>query len=142
MSLNVSNIKVSSALNLMLKPLGLTYKIENEVVLITSPQANPTDTYVKTYYVGDLLIPAAKSPSDVMPRNPLNLETTESTARVVGPGFVMGGTSQGPSMNQPGSGTTVTYGDRRWVDMTPLVQLIATSIAPGRGKSMTVRAAT
>ena len=34
-------------------------------------------------------------------------------------------------MNQPGSGTTVTYGDRRMVDMTPLVQLIATSIAPG-----------
>ena len=95
-SLNVSNIKVSSALNLMLKPLGLTYKIENEVVLITSPQANPTDTYVKTYYVGDLLIPASKSPSDVMPRSPMNVETTESTARVVGPGFVMGGPSRAP----------------------------------------------
>ncbi len=61
-TLNVSNIQVKSALNLMLKPLGLTYKIENEVVLITSPQANPADTYVKTYYVGDLLLPAAEVP--------------------------------------------------------------------------------
>ncbi len=60
-TLNVSNIQVKSALRLMLKPLGLTYKVENEVVLITSPQANPMDTYVQTYYVGDLLLPAPKS---------------------------------------------------------------------------------
>ena len=31
-------------LKLMLKPLGLTYKIEDEVLLITSPQANPSST--------------------------------------------------------------------------------------------------
>ena len=67
-TLTVNNIQIKSALKLMLKPLGLTYKVENEVLLITSPQANPMDTYVKTYYVGDLLLPAAKSTGDTMPQ--------------------------------------------------------------------------
>ena len=42
----------------MLKPLGLTYKIEDEVVLITSPQADQSTRAVsrKTYYIGDLIM--------------------------------------------------------------------------------------
>ena len=56
-SLVVNQIQLKSALKLMLRPLGLTYKVEDEVVLITSPQATQLQTYPKTYYVGDLVIP-------------------------------------------------------------------------------------
>ena len=130
-SLTVNNISMRSALSLLLKPLGLTYKIENEVILITSPQANPTDTYVKTYYVGDLLIPPSRSVSEVMPKGWHNVDGTnsESSARMVSPNspYAMG--VQGPEFGS--SGTQVIKSDRRWVDMSPLVQLIATSIAPG-----------
>ena len=41
----------------MLRPLGLTYKVEDEVLLITSPQASMASTYSKPYYVGDLIMP-------------------------------------------------------------------------------------
>ncbi len=132
-TLNVNNIQIKSALNLMLRPLGLTYKIENEVVLITSPQANPADTYVKTYYVGDLLIPAGKSPGDTMPTDVFNVDKTgsQTAPRLMGNGFATADTMAAAEQAQGGSGMKVVKGDRRWVDMTPLVQLIATSIAPG-----------
>ena len=91
-SLTVNNIQIRSALNLLLKPLGLTYKIENEVIVITSPQANPMDTIVKTYYVGDLLMPPAKSTGDIMQKGWSNVDGTssENSAPVLGQGFAIG----------------------------------------------------
>ena len=52
-----SPIPLRSVLKLLLRPLGLTYKVEDEVVLITSTQADQSQTYPKTYYVGDLVMP-------------------------------------------------------------------------------------
>ena len=43
-TLVASNIPLRSALKLMLKPLGLTYHVEDEVLLITSPQASQSQT--------------------------------------------------------------------------------------------------
>ena len=48
----------------MLKPLGLTYKVEDEVLLITSPQAEGSETYPQTYYVGDLIMPPKSGTQD------------------------------------------------------------------------------
>ena len=39
-SLTVNNVQIKTALKLLLRPLGLTYKVEDEVLLITSPQAS------------------------------------------------------------------------------------------------------
>ena len=59
-------------LKLLLKPLGLTYKLEDEVVLITGPgrRRRAKAPYPKTYYVGDLLIkPATQSrPARILQR--------------------------------------------------------------------------
>ena len=59
-SLTVNNVQLKTALKLLLRPLGLTYKVEDEVLLITSPQARRPRCIPKTYYVGDLIMPANK----------------------------------------------------------------------------------
>ena len=55
--LHLNNLRLKTVLKLMLKPLGLTYKVDDDVLLITSPQARLGSTYPKTYYVGDLIMP-------------------------------------------------------------------------------------
>ena len=64
----------------MLRPLGLTYKVEDEVLLITSPQASLRETFPKTYYVGDLIMPPGKpagNPAD--PKSNYNPQTPTQT---------------------------------------------------------------
>ena len=65
-SLTVKQVPIKTVLKLLLRPLGLTYKIEDDVVLITSP-AGIITTYNKTYYVGDLVPPwdAKADPPDI-----------------------------------------------------------------------------
>jgi hypothetical protein len=43
-SLTVNNVKLKTALKLMLQPLGLTYKIEDDVLLLTTPQSRSRPT--------------------------------------------------------------------------------------------------
>jgi general secretion pathway protein D len=50
-------ISLKSALNLILQPKGLSYVIQNEVLLITSEQTRDSNTYAKVYYVADLVMP-------------------------------------------------------------------------------------
>ena len=50
-------ISLKSALTLILEPLHLTYTIKDEVLKITSEQIRDGDLIVKTYPVGDLVIP-------------------------------------------------------------------------------------
>ncbi len=56
-SLTANSIKLKNALKFMLRPLGLTYKAEDDVLLITSPQASRDRTYTWTYPVADLVVP-------------------------------------------------------------------------------------
>ena len=60
-SLTANSIKLKTALKFMLRPLGLTYKAEDDVLLITSPQASRDKTYPWTYPVADLVIPPNKA---------------------------------------------------------------------------------
>jgi len=130
-SLTVNNVQLKTALKLLLRPLGLTYKVEDEVLLITSPQAATSQMFPKTYYVGDLIMPVNKAQ-----QNPLAAVASQLTA---GPNPADGGGAMGQvgaMANTGQAGTTssdmnVTKGDRPNVDMTPLIQLITTSIAPG-----------
>ena len=67
-TLAVNNIRLKTVLKLMLKPLGLTYKVEDEVLLITSPQATQShDDLARPYYVGDLVMPPDKRRSNLLP---------------------------------------------------------------------------
>ena len=94
-TLSIKKVKLKTVLKLLLKPLGLTYKLEDEVVLITSPGAAATGAkapYPKTYYVGDLLI----KPS-----------------------------------TQKQTGTNPATGVQSKIDVMPLMDLIAFSVAPG-----------
>ena len=72
MSLVVNQIQLKTALKLLLRPLGLTYKVEDDVVLITSPTATQKETFPKTYYVGDLVIPPDKGPQNLLPHAIMN----------------------------------------------------------------------
>lgn len=50
-------IKLESALNLILQPLHLSYVIKDEVLKVTSEQYKNIQVYTKTYNVADLVIP-------------------------------------------------------------------------------------
>lgn len=56
-TVNLRNISLRSALRLMLKPLELTYVIDDEVLLITSEDEALTRLSVKVYPVADLVLP-------------------------------------------------------------------------------------
>jgi hypothetical protein len=93
-SLTVKQVPLKSVLKLLLKPLGLTYKVEDHVVLITSPQVTDLTTYTKTYYVGDLVPPWV------------------------------------PPALMESSRPPVTA-DKRTLEITPLMDLIQMTVAPG-----------
>jgi general secretion pathway protein D len=50
-------VSLKSALTLILEPLHLTYSVEDEVLKITSEQIRDGELVVRTYPVGDLVIP-------------------------------------------------------------------------------------
>jgi type II secretory pathway component GspD/PulD (secretin) len=133
-SLVVNQIQLKTALKLLLRPLGLTYKIEDDVVLITSPQATQKETYPKTYYVGDLVLPPDKGPQNLLPHAAMNPDP-QSTFGQAGdqnnPNQGFPGANWDPRINPTGSGMGSAKGERPKVDMMPLIQLITTSIAPG-----------
>jgi general secretion pathway protein D len=57
-SLNLTQpISLRSALDLLLKPKGLSYVIQSEVLLITSEQTRDRNTVANVYYVADLVVP-------------------------------------------------------------------------------------
>ena len=132
-SLVVNQIQLKTALKLMLQPLGLTYKVEDEVVLITSPQATQAQTITQ-----DLLRRRPGHAADHAPQNLLPRQDVQSRAEPVErpqrrlraqPGDLRAGRSRGIRTGFNGVGNAT--GERPKVDMTPIIQLITTSIAPG-----------
>ena len=107
-TMTAKDIKLKSALKFLLAPLGLSYRVEDDLLVITSPTSNREATYVETYSVADLVIPINRSQNDFR-------------APVMGP--------NGVPMPNPTDPMSVA-GDRK-IDMAPLVSLISTAIAPG-----------
>ena len=56
-TVNLHNISLRSALRLMLKKLQLTYIIQDEVLMITTPEEAESQLVVKVYPVADLVLP-------------------------------------------------------------------------------------
>jgi tetratricopeptide (TPR) repeat protein len=56
-TVNLHGISLRSALRLMLKQLELTYIVQDEVLMITTPEAAEAELVVKVYPVADLVLP-------------------------------------------------------------------------------------
>jgi general secretion pathway protein D len=65
-----NEISLKSALQLILEPLHLTYMIKDEVLKITSEQIRDGDLEIRTYAVGDLVIPIP----NFVPNNNMGLQ--------------------------------------------------------------------
>ncbi len=122
-SLTASNITLKTALKLLLKPMGLTYHIEDEVLVITSPQVSQDQLETRTHYVGDLVMPPTSSQAGPYnPAKPSNPSNIPAQAAAMGAGAMPVNGSGGPQ---------VSHNERPKPDMGPLIQLITASIAPG-----------
>ena len=55
------DLRLQSVLNLTLEPIGLTYVIRDDVLLITSIENKRSKTFEKAYPVGDLVMPITNS---------------------------------------------------------------------------------
>ncbi len=132
--LHLTNARLKNVLKLMLKPMGLTFKIEDEVLLITSPSMSLANTIPKTYYVGDLMMPASPQSHNA---KALDGVSTPSTGSAGDPSIspAMAG-MPGNGMAPPGApatraaGMVSKNGERPIYDMTPLIQIITSAIAP------------
>jgi type II secretory pathway component GspD/PulD (secretin) len=134
----VNNIKLKSVLKYMLAPLHLNYVIDEEVLLITSPQTNKSRMYPVVYSVADLVVsPLAKKgidsglnyipPPGVGAGDPATLQA-QAAAMSGAPGL---GVAPSPGSAVSTSGGTTTATGERKIEFDPLIRLIKSSIAPG-----------
>ncbi|MDR0336533.1 MAG: hypothetical protein LBI18_05525 [Planctomycetaceae bacterium] len=73
----MKEIKFRSVLNVILEPLNLAYVIKNEMLNITSAAKAKGELYLKTYYIGDLIM---KFPSVDQMGNPYDLNSAMDRA--------------------------------------------------------------
>jgi len=57
-----SPISLKSALEVILSQVGLVYVVENEVIKVTSKDAQRSNVVQRTYYIGDLVMPMNQNP--------------------------------------------------------------------------------
>jgi type II secretory pathway component GspD/PulD (secretin) len=143
-TLKLNGVKLKQALTYLLQPLHLTYTVDDEVLLITSPQASKTKTVVKIYNVADLVMPPENRQTPTTTPAPLGnvaggmvVDPTTGTTTMSSPTLGalgapaasggMTGLAASPAGNQP----TVSYGAPPKIDFEPLINLIKSSIAPG-----------
>jgi len=126
-SLRANSIKLKTALKFMLRPLGLTYKAEDSVLLITSPQSSRDKTYYWTYPVADLVVPPAKAtPNPSAGQAP---QPGADPASLSAMAMASASTTSAITPNVSLSQRTLTE-----ADMMPLIQLITSTIAPNTWK--------
>ncbi len=99
-------ISLKSALTLILEPLHLTYTIKDEVLKITSEQIRDGEVYVRTYPVGDLVIPIP----NFVPNNNIGLQglINDAYAAMGGGGAGVPGPMAVVASNKPGGKVGVT----------------------------------
>ena len=114
-----NGVKLKTALVLMLRPLNLTYKPEDDVLLITSQQATRQNTVMWHYPVADLVVSPAKA--------------QQSANNFTGLGSPISVTDPNAMANTNGGGPVVKENQKviSDADMMPLINLITNTIAPG-----------
>ncbi|WP_157664988.1 type II secretion system protein GspD [Mariniblastus fucicola] len=91
-------ISLESALNVILSGVGLEFAVEDEVIKVTSREAQEATLITETYYIGDLLAPLKNY------RNPNELSFMQAGANNGYGGF------GGGSMNVPNAGPSTLAG--------------------------------
>ena len=129
-SLTANSIKLKNALKFMLRPLNLTFKAEDEVLLITSTQASRDKTYTWTYPVADLVVP----PNSAQLSNPAaaGYPISGPNDGIITPGAM--GLNGGLPTNGSAPSVKVNQKTVTVSDMMPLIQLITTTIEPNTWK--------
>ena len=77
-SIDVKDVKLGSALELILKPLRLGFLVQDEVLKITSKTRVQGPLEVRTYPVADLIIPIPERMSLDLRENPAKLKRPQS----------------------------------------------------------------
>ncbi len=91
MTLDVDSVSLRTALRLMLRPLDLTYVVQDEVLMITTVEVASQEIVTAVYPLGDLLLPAQSTGASGSIGGSNSLGPGSS-----GPGFNI------PGMNGPG----------------------------------------
>ena len=129
-TLRVKDVKLRDVLKLMLKPMGMTYTIRHDVLLLTSPQINRSDLISRYYYVGDLVIaPTMGTANPSM--NPSSAQVNPNYAGTLGnPNVPNPGANPAAPANMANNMPT-GLGERPNVDFSPLIHLIKATVSPG-----------
>ncbi len=85
-SLDVENVSLRTALRLLLRPLDLTYVVQDEVLMITTVEVASQEIITVVYPLGDLALP---------------VQSTSASGTLGGPSSMRPG-SNGPGFNMPG----------------------------------------
>jgi type II secretory pathway component GspD/PulD (secretin) len=129
-TMTAKDIKLKSVLKLVLRPLGLTYKPMEGVLLITSPQVNRGDLITRYHYVGDLVMgPKQNQNGSQGPMMAGNASNDPNVLRAQAQAMTTNVPVPGMQVN--GGGMLTTRGERPDVDFAPLINLIKATIAPG-----------
>lgn len=151
-------IKLASALNLILQPLHLNYVIKDEVLKITSEQMRGGEVYPVTYQVADLVIPIPNFlPSARMGLAGAYHDAMGNANMGIGNGFTGAGSSPMPVMTASNTNSTLNpavmaqmsantpkgmpanlpmgygpggLGGGTGADFDSLIELITTTVAP------------
>lgn len=140
-TIDVDNIMVQSALNLILEPLNLGYSIENEVLKITSILQQQGKMVAAAYPVADLVVRMRsqnREPSNVFTNNLFNADAQMSVSSVGGPqnsGMFQvgsGAQSQSPFMMGGGSGMNaqLSGSGQEQFEFDTLVDLLTSVVEP------------
>ena len=138
-TIDVDNIMVQSALNLILEPLNLGYSIENEVLKITSKLRQQGRMVAAAYPVADLVVrmrSQTREPSNVFTNNLFNADAQMSVSSVGGPQnsgmFQVGSGAQSPFMMGGGSGMNaqLSGSGQEQFEFDTLVDLLTSVVEP------------
>ena len=139
-TIDVDNIMVQSALNLMLEPLNLGYSIENEVLKITSKLRQQGRMVAAAYPVADLVVPMrskTREPSNVFTNNLFNQNSQMSVSSVGGvqnSGMFQVGSGQGQSPFMMGNGSgmdaQLSGSGQEQFEFDTLVDLLTSVVEP------------
>jgi type II secretory pathway component GspD/PulD (secretin) len=142
-TLKLNGVKLKQALQYLLGPLHLTYQLDDEVVLITSPDASRLKTFVKTYNVADLVMPPGQHNKAVTSAGPMMMNagmpmpdgTPGPIAGMSNPGGQNALGAPNPSVAAPTGmafdGQPQVNIEAPKIDFGPLINLITSTIAPG-----------
>jgi general secretion pathway protein D len=134
-TLKLKDVPLKNVLRLMLKPTGLTYRISENVLLLTNPQVNRNDLISRYYYVGDLaLMPRQGTLAPAMNPAASLASINATSASVDANGQPVNG--QNPATGSvTGSGQPQGVNERPNVDFGPLINIIKATVAPGTWKN-------